>query len=286
VSHNRRQPTGPMPLERVREAPAGRAPRHVCVVLHDVAPSRWAGCTLVLGQLRAIAAQAGVELPVTLLVVPKMHGAAGTSPHYMRWLHHLVKAGNEVALHGFTHLDDGPAPRGLAERFMRRTYTAGEGEFAAIGREQADARLASASAWAAAHHLPVAGFVAPAWLLSEAGWDAVSAAGFPYTCTLNRIVTLPERHALAAPSVVFSTRSAPRRVLSIAWNRLLGWQQRWRGARVMRLELHPTDADDPHVLRCWSRLLAEALRDRQPLRLSEAAALARHEVSPPARRSA
>ena len=286
MSRNRRRPTGTMPLARVREAPAGPAPRHVCVVLHDVAPSRWGGCTRVLGQLRAIAAQAGVELPVTLLVVPKMHGDAGTSPHYVRWLHHLVKAGNELALHGFTHRDDGPAPRGLVERFLRHTYTDGEGEFAAIGREQADLRLACGSAWAAAHHLPVAGFVAPAWLLSDAGWDAVAEAGFPYTCTLNRIVTLPERHALAAPSVVFSTRSTPRRVLSIAWNRLLVWQQRRRGARVLRLELHPTDADDPHVLRCWSRLLAEALGERRPLRLSEAAALARRDVSPPARQSA
>jgi hypothetical protein len=283
MTRARRRPIVPsLPREGERAAPAATARRHVCVVLHDVSPYRWAGCTLVLAHLRAIAAQAGVDLPVTLLVVPRMHGAAGNSPHYLRWLHRLARDGHEIALHGYTHLDDGPAPHGLAERWLRRTYTAGEGEFAALGRAEADARLARARAWASAHGLVAAGFVPPAWLLSAPGWDAVAAAGFTYTCTLNRIVTLPDRHALRARSLVFSTRSPLRRGASLVWNSVLAWQQRRVDAPLLRFELHPTDADDPRVLRCWSRLLAQALRERGPLRLSEAAALARAGGTPPA----
>ena len=95
-------------------------------------------------------------------------------------------------------------------------------------------------------------------------------AGFRYTCTLNTIVALPSRQTLHAPSLVFSTRSAWRRGLSLLWNRNLAWRQ--RKAPLLRLELHPQDGDHPAVMRCWSRVLARALRDRQPVRLSEVAA--------------
>ena len=68
-----------------------------------------------------------------------------------------------------------------------------------------------------------------------------------------------------------STRSGWRRGLSLVWNGSLAWRQ--RNAPVLRLELHPQDADHPSVLRCWSRMLATALRTRQPLLLKQAAEL-------------
>ena len=245
----------------------------VCVVLHDVSPARWEGCTRVLAQLRALARDGDVSLPLTLLVVPEMHGVPGASSQYLRWLHRLARSGHEMALHGLTHLDTGPAPKSLAERLIRRSYTAGEGEFAALDAEAAHERLARGLAWACEHGLAMPGFVAPAWLMSEASYQAVADAGFRYTCTLNRIVALPGRQTLHAPSLVFSTRSAWRRGLSLIWNRSLAWRQ--RDAPLLRLELHPHDADHPAVLRCWSRVLARALRERRVVRLSEVAALLR-----------
>jgi hypothetical protein len=51
--------------------------------------------------------------------------------------------------------------------------------------------------------------------------------------------------------------------------------RRTHQAPLLRLELHPADADHPAVLRCWTQLLSDALRTRVPLQLREAAALAR-----------
>lgn len=258
---------------RKRRRPSPDVPerRYVCVVLHDVAPARWAGCTRVLAQLRAVARAAGVELPLTLLVVPEMHGVPGASSQYLRWLHRLAKSGHELALHGYTHRDQGPPPRGWIERLVRERYTASEGEFSALDETQAAARLVQGKAWAQQHGLQMPGFVAPAWLLSDAARHAVAEAGFRYTCTLNKIIALPGGQSLHAPSLVFSTRSGWRRGLSLVWNGSLAWRQ--RNAPVLRLELHPQDADHPSVLRCWSRMLATALRTRQPLLLKQAAEL-------------
>jgi uncharacterized protein len=272
-----------MPGRAARHEPTAAA-RHVCVVLHDVAPARWDACTRVLKQVAVAARRAGTTVPVTLLVVPQFHGDPALPLPYLRWLHRQARAGHELALHGLTHRDDGPPPRGLAERLLRRVHTDGEGEFAALPLAEAQDRLARARAWARSHGLSMPGFVAPAWLLNEAGWTAVSAAGFDYTCTLDRIVALPDRAALWAPSLVFSTRARWRRLLSVAWVALLGRVA--RRAPLLRFELHPDDADHPAVLRCWMQQLQHALRVRRPLPLREAARLARQSGMPPARRAA
>lgn len=240
--------------------------RWLCVVLHDVAPSRWRGCARVLEQVEAVAAREGVKVPVTLLVVPRMHGHAETPQPYLDELHALADAGHELALHGLTHLDPG-RPAGLAGRLLRRCYTAGEGEFAALPDGEARRRLAQARRWAQRHALTMRGFVPPAWLMDEAARRAVAEAGFDYTCTLTRLIALPGGEALRAIGLTFSTRSAWRRAASVAWNTLLARAQ--RDDPVLRLELHPSDADHAAVQRCWTRVLAQALRQRVPVTLDE-----------------
>lgn len=246
-------------------------PRHLCVVLHDVCTLRWSGCLRVWALVRQLTHEAGVDLPVSLLVVPRMHGTPA-APDFLQWLRQAAQRGHELALHGYTHRDESPPGRGWHDHARRRWYTAGEGEFAAVDRAGAAERLAQGQAWARRHRLAMPGFVAPAWLMSAPAWDAVAAAGFRYTCTLGQVVALPSRHALPAPSLVFSTRAAWRRVLSVAWNLALAATQ--RRAPLLRLELHPADADHALVRWCWSLLLGAALRGRQPLRLSQAAVLA------------
>lgn len=247
----------------------------VCVVLHDVSPARWEGCLRVLSTLRRCARDAGVTLPLTLLVVPRMHGDAALPPRYLRWLRGMADAGHELVLHGLTHRDEGPPPRGLGDYLLRRHYTAGEGEFAALSHAEATARLREGRSWARNHQLPMEGFVAPAWLLNPPGLQAVVDAGFRHTCTLNEVIALPQQRALRAPSLVFSTRAAWRRGLSLAWNTLLA--RRAREAPLLRLELHPGDGDHHAVVRCWTGLLADALRTRTPVRLGEAAGMARRQ---------
>lgn len=265
---------------RRAEATAGRG--HLCVVLHDVSPARWAGCVRVLARLRSLAAEAGTELPLTLLVVPCLQGVSSTPRHYLRWLQRQAALGHELMLHGLTHHDDGPAPRCWREHLLRRVYGAGEGEFSALGHAQAAQRIARARQWVRDQGLSMPGFVAPVWLTSEGARVAVREAGFTHTCTLNQVIALPGGEALRARSLVFSTRSAWRRGASVLWNSALAWQQQHTEVPLMRLELHPGDCDHPAVQRCWSALLLRALRDRTPLRMAEAAALARHPGTRPA----
>lgn len=244
--------------------------RYLTVVLHDVSPASWPACQRVMSRVRRIARRESARLRLTLLVVPAMHGEPAT-PDFVRALRYLVQHGHELALHGLTHSDDAPPGDSWFDHAKRHWYTDGEGEFSALDHSQATQRLALGRAWSTALHLPMRGFVPPAWLLSEPAWDAVESAGFSYTCTLNEFVTLPDRQRLSSRSLVFSTRSAWRRIASVAWNTLQWWWQR-RRSPLLRLELHPHDADHPMVLRCWSAILTRALRDgRQPLCMNEVA---------------
>jgi predicted deacetylase len=121
------------------------------------------------------------------------------------------------------------------------------------------------------------GFVAPAWLLSHGAWRALRSSPLEYTCTLTRLVRLggsdvgQRPRALRAWSQVFSARSAWRRGMSVGWNDLLARAQ--RAAPLVRIELHPADADHDRLGRLAETLYARALEaQRQPLTMAQAAA--------------
>lgn len=260
------------------------ADRQLCVVLHDVSPATWNGCTEVLRVLARCAQEAGRTLPLTLLVVPRRHGDPRVPPAYRRWLQRLARRGHEVALHGLTHHDSGPPPRRWPERWLREHYTAREGEFAALDAEQAAQRLAEGRRWLREQGLQARGFVAPAWLMSEGAARAVAEAGFAWTCTLTTLTAWPGPASARAPAFAYSTRSAPRRALSLAWHGVTAL--RARDAPLVRLELHPDDAAWSAVRRAWSRWLVQALATRTPVTLGEAAAQLREPGTPPALRAA
>lgn len=234
----------------------------LAVVVHDVAPSTLAACERVLAEVRAVA-----PVPVTLLAVPRYHGLAMRAD-FERRLDAALAAGDEIALHGFTHVDPG-VPRDFADYVWRRWYTDREGEFAGLARDEASRRLGAGRAWFAAHGWPLHGFVAPAWLMSEGAWQAVEEAGIEYTCTLTSLVAFRARRRLASRALVFSTRSAWRRAASLGWNAAVAAAERRNG--LLRLELHPGDADYPAIRRAWQRLLERALRSRRALTLRAAA---------------
>lgn len=260
----------------------------VCVVLHDVSPANWPGCTRVLRELARCAEAAGCALPLTLLVVPHWHGDTTVPPAYRRWLQHQQRRGHELALHGLTHQDEGPPPRRWRERWLREHYTAREGEFAALGFEAAAARLAEGRRWLRAQGLHARGFVAPAWLASEGSARAVQAAGFAWTCSLTTLTAFDgaagSPTTACVPAFAYSTRSAWRRVAARAWHGLTAL--RTRQAPLVRLELHPEDAHCPALREAWSGWLVQALRSRTPLTLGEAAGRLRAAGTPPALRAA
>ena len=232
--------------------------RALCVSLHDVAPATWKECDYLLQAIRDVAA-----IPVTLLVVPDYHRLPlprAQAAHYEQALERRLANGDELVLHGYSHLDEAARAVGWRERFIRHVYTRGEGEFYAIDKEEAGRRLRQGLDWFDRRGWPVEGFVAPAWLMGEGAWAALAEFPFSYTTTLREMVLLPERERIASQSLVYSVGSAWRRAMSCSWNKLL--RHALSGKPVVRLSLHPVDVRHPGIVRHFQNLLAELLQGR------------------------
>jgi len=233
--------------------------RVLCVSLHDVAPATWPQCQRLLAALRAVG-----PIPLTLLVVPAYHRLpVADAAAFDRALEARLAAGDELALHGFTHLDEGPPPRGWRQRFVRRAYTTGEGEFAAIGADEATRRITQGIDWFAQRQWPLAGFVAPAWLLGPGAWQALARFPMRYTTTLRHFHLLPEGQSLLAPSLVYAARNRSGRWLSVRRNDALARLQADRP--LVRLGLHPADAAHPELIRHCQQLAEKLLTTREAL---------------------
>jgi len=249
--------------------PHGRAA--MSVTLHDVAPATQARCERLIARLERIAPMA-----LTLLVVPCYHGQS-SSAAFDDWLDTRLQGGDELALHGWTHRDDGLPPRSWIDHARRRWYTDGEGEFAALDAADATRRLNAGRRWFARRRWPLRGFIAPAWLLGDGAWHALQRQAFDYTCTRTALLVLPRGagaapvRTLAARSIVYSTRAAWRRALSLPWNQLVARAESSRP--WMRFELHPSDVDHDAVCNSALGLIDRALaQGREPLTLAKVAA--------------
>ena len=235
----------------------------VCVVVHDVADATLPACERLLDAIEDVA-----PVPLTFLAVPRYHGDRA-SEVLEDWLQHRHRRADEIALHGWTHLDEG-APGGLVDRFRRTRYTRGEGEFWALDADEAARRLAAGIAWFEACGWPLHGFVAPAWLLGPGGWEALRATPFRYTSTLRRIHLLGGAGAdpsITSQSIVYSTGNSWRRQFSQAWAGIVETAERRNP--LLRIELHPRDADPPGVCRSWQGILERALATRRPTTVGE-----------------
>jgi predicted deacetylase len=158
----------------------------LCVSIHDVAPATWADCLRLVEAVRAVA-----DIPLTWLVVPHYHFRPEQSPAMEACLNVALERGDELALHGYSHLDTEAGSGGLRARFLRNVYTRREGEFAALTEAEAQRRLELGLDWFAARGWTPTGFVPPAWLLGEGAWRALRAAPFAYTTTFSHFHCLP-----------------------------------------------------------------------------------------------
>ena len=230
----------------------------LCVSIHDVAPVTWPACQRLLQAVRAVA-----DVPLTLLVVPCYHGDDGRDAGYEAALGALLARGHELALHGYRHLDGGPPPSGPRQRWLRRVYTRGEGEFAALGEADSRQLLALGLEWFRRRGWPIDGFVAPAWLLGPGGWAALRGMPFGYTTTLTHFHWLPAGRSICSPSLVYTARNGVGRRLSPP----LATAQAACLARagLVRLGLHPADAAHPALLRHAQSLVAALLASRLAL---------------------
>lgn len=230
------------------------------LVLHDVAPQTWADYQPFVEAVDALG-----DIPMTWLVVPDFHrrNHLDAHPQFRRLLDGRVARGDELALHGYFHCDEGPPPTTPRDWFMRRIYTH-EGEFYSLSRDAAFARLCAGIEVFDRYRWPLHGFVAPAWLMSEGTRQALRQLPLRYTSDPQHLYRLPDFEQIQAPGLVWSARSAWRRGVS----KLLSDQreQRWRQAPVIRLGVHPVDMRHGFSRHYWLDTLTRLLDEgRVPL---------------------
>jgi len=234
------------------QAPAA-GPQLLCVSIHDVAPATWPDCLRLVQAIRAVA-----DIPLTWLVVPHYHFRPERSSAMEACLDVAQGRGDELCLHGYSHLDTEANGGGLRKRFLRNVYTRREGEFAALEEAEARRRLELGRAWFAERGWTPEGFVPPAWLLGEGAWRALRASGFRYTTTFSHFHCLESGRATLSPSMVYAARNRSGRILSPrvadATAAMLAHKP------LVRFSLHPPDARYPelvgHIQRVLERLLA------------------------------
>jgi len=138
-----------------------------------------------------------------------------------------------------------------------------KGEFAALGKAEAAARIAAGVAMFEALGWPLAGFVPPAWLASAGARDALAECSHPfrYMSVRSGLYHLPQWRFERTANLCYSPTHAWRRAYS-----RLEIRNQWRRARrvsLLRLSLHPQDARVPQVLRHWERLVEQTLATRR-----------------------
>ncbi len=233
--------------------------RALCVSIHDVSPSNWHLCQRLVRGIEEVA-----RIPITLLVVPHFHRLPfSDTGAYRGWLNHRLTVGDELALHGYVHLDEGPPPASWRERFKRNVFTLREGEFSAIDLQHAKQRLEMGLEWFGQRGWSAEGFIAPAWMMSDGTWQALNDFPFKYTTTMQRFYLLPQQRGILSPSLVYTARNAGGRWLSRGCNTLLS--AALADSALVRLSLHPNDAKYPQLITHYQHMLRKFLVNRQPM---------------------
>ena len=234
-------------------------PHSVVVSLHDVTPANQETCAAVLRELAAIG------LPhCSLLVVADHHGQG----HFLEdqpfcdWLKEQARIGHEIVIHGYHHLRSRKTAEGIRTIFATRVYTADEGEFYDLDRATATELVTRARTDFERIGLKPDGFIAPAWLLGDEAAAALSDTGMEYTTRLASVTDLRSGQTYQSQSLVWSTRSAWRRTVSLAWNAYLF--QSLKANPLMRISIHPTDYPYGAVWRQIQHCVSRALLDRAP----------------------
>lgn len=176
--------------------PMPASERCVAVALHDVAPATWPLYAPLLTALD------DWRVPLTLLVVPWWHGGQRVTQDgvFRAAMDARLRRGDEIALHGWRHLDEAVPPVRPAQRWRRRVLTPGKGEFAALGSAVSRFRIAASVAAFAGCGWCAEGFVAPAWQLSPAAANALRGHAFAYTSNRDALWWLPGQRRLASPA--------------------------------------------------------------------------------------
>ena len=238
-------------------SPTGRA---AVVSIHDVSPRTRPACERILAEIAAL----GIGT-TSLLVIPDHHhrGHFLEDPAFCTWLAELTRCGHEAVLHGYFHQRARRARETAVAKMTTRFYTADEGEFYDMDRESARSLVSRAREEFRGIGLDPRGFIAPAWLLGAEAEAALRDLEIEYTTRLGGVLDLRSGITHRSQSLVWSVRSAWRRVVSRMWNALLF--RRLAANPLMRISIHPVDIEHAAIWRQIRALITRALADRNPL---------------------
>jgi len=241
------------------------------VSIHDVTPRHLERVKRIRGALTEL----GIG-HVTLLAVPEFHGQeslAGCTAT-THWLRRQIDSGDEVALHGHYHRQLGTLPS-LRARARARLFTAGEGECLALRPESTQAMMQGKQQLENLVGCPVRGFVAPAWLEPTGFRETLRAQNFLWhevSWFIERLGVRPQYDARAwSPVIGFATRTRMRLWSALAWARVSQplFEKVMLENHPIRVALHPSDWDEPLVIKSARRLIQKLVVTRTPRRCAD-----------------
>lgn len=213
------------------------------IALHDVAPSTLAETR----RWRALVAEV-TDGPVSLLVVPRYRGRESWRSGRARgWVRSRHRDGDELVLHGYSHLDrEGRDGRELFGR-------TGAAISALIEDGLLEMELSG---------LDTEGFIAPSYLHPDEAHESCRSAGLGWWATRSFLHSRIGTRGLPSLGLGASTRS--RRVLSPLVARSAA--RLVASVPVVRLDLHPADLRHPRMERAGRDLLTRLLaQGRSPI---------------------
>ncbi|MEP6915035.1 MAG: DUF2334 domain-containing protein [Acidobacteriota bacterium] len=226
--------------------------------MHDVAPPTREQVRRLLDMLT----EAGVNHR-SLLVIPNLRGRhpIDADSDFCAWLKSLNDRGDEVVLHGYEHIEV-VAPTRPTERFRNRWFTQGEGEFLSLDRRHAGERIAMGRTLLARAGFDPQGFVAPAWLINDAGLNAARDQGLQYTNSYLHFTDLARGRSCLAPSLVFGPGHLDEDI-GIALQRVLS--KILSRYSLVRVALHPPCVEYLGRMKRVLSMLVEQLRAHTPI---------------------
>jgi predicted deacetylase len=253
--------------------------RTLAVALHDIEPATFERCALIRDWLD----DHGVN-HVTLLVIPArdLHPLAERSPEMVSWLIECERSGDAIAQHGFQHLRS-QRTRGRSGGAYQALRTIGanrETEFVGLDAQETRRAVDAGRRVLKLAGIEPRGFVAPGYAYTPALRQTLSERFHWWTALLGlhrarpATVQLVEpqdrkgaRRDLLAPPIALSSSSGLRRVLSPALLRA--------GALIsgdtLRLDLHPSDLDDPSHMLALEWVLKRSASSREAVTYDELA---------------
>lgn len=240
--------------------------RRLLLSIHDVSPRFEAEIDLLLERLaRHVAPDR-----LAMLVVPNHWGENPILPGtpFARRLRAWSDSGVSMFAHGWFHKDMADH-HGALTQFKARHMTAGEGEFLGLDRESAAVRMAAARDLVEQIiGMPIAGFVAPAWLYGSGAMAALAASGFALAEDHLKVWQPASGRVLArGPVITWASRSRGRIALSLLAMRMLPPLLRF--APVVRVAVHPGDAHVPSLLVSIDETLRRLLRTHRSARYAD-----------------